>query len=139
MMLCVTKITVFLSTVPDPHQLEAELLARHGVKRRERLVHQQHRRVMNERAADRNALLHAAGKFARIALFEAAEPDELDQLERALARFALVEAKDFSRQQHVVEHGAPLQQHGLLKHDADVTVSAAAAARRHSAACRARA
>ena len=36
------------------------------------------------------------------------------------ARFGLVEPEDFGRQQDVVEHRAPLQQHGLLEHDADV-------------------
>ena len=62
-----------LVRVPDAHQLEAELLARHGVERRERLVHQQNRRIVNERAADRNPLLHAAGELARKALLEAAQ------------------------------------------------------------------
>ena len=42
------------------------------------------------------------------------------QLHGALARFPLVEAENFRRQQHVVENGAPLQQHGFLKDDADV-------------------
>ena len=67
---------------PDALQLEVHLLARHRVERAERLVHQQHRRVVDERAHDRHALLHAAGELPRIAVLEAAETDQREEIER---------------------------------------------------------
>ena len=105
---------------PDAHQLEAELLAGHGIERGKRLVHQQHRGVVDERTAEGDALLHAAGELARKALLEAGKADELDQLHGAPARARLVETENLGRQQHVVEHGAPGEQHRLLEHDADI-------------------
>ena len=109
-----------LVRVPDAHQLEAELLAGHGVERGERLVHQKDRGIVDERAAQRHPLLHAAGELPRIAPLEPAEPDESDEVHGAGARFPLVEPENFRGQKHVVENRAPLQQHGLLKHDADI-------------------
>ena len=47
----------------DAQQFEAHLLTRERVERAERLVHQQHARIGDKRAADRDALLHAAGQF----------------------------------------------------------------------------
>ena len=67
-------------------ELDLQLLAQLRVERRERLVEQQHRRVRDERARDRDALLLAAGQLVRIAL---AEADEAHVLERRLdARLA---------------------------------------------------
>ena len=62
---CVTKTIVFRRSLPDPLQLERQLLARERVERRERLVHQQHARLVDQRAAERDALLHAAGELVR--------------------------------------------------------------------------
>ncbi len=78
------KITVLRLLAPDPQQFEIHLLARHGVERAERLVHQQEPRVLHERAHDRGALLHAAGKLERIALREFAQADHREKIERAL-------------------------------------------------------
>ena len=75
---------------------------------------------MYQRAAERHSLLHAAGQLTRKALLEAAKTDEVDQVHGAVARFDLVESEDFGGQQDVVEHGTPLQEYGVLKHDADV-------------------
>ena len=56
-----------------------------GVERAERLVEQQHARLDRERAGERHALALAARELRRVALVEAAEADELEQLVHALA------------------------------------------------------
>ena len=52
----------------EPQQLEvvADLRARDRVERAEGLVHQQHRRLMDQRARNRDALPHAPGELMRI-------------------------------------------------------------------------
>ena len=106
--------------VPDPQQLEVHRLARHGVERAERLVHQQQRRLVHERAADADALLHAARQLVRVLALEAREPDQ-PQI-RSCARLELdaVAVLDLDRQHHVLEHVPPRQQHRRLEDDADV-------------------
>ena len=58
-------------------RLEREL----RVEIRQRLVHQDQRRLDDDRARDRDPLLLAAGELARQLVLL---PDELDELERAL-------------------------------------------------------
>jgi hypothetical protein len=62
-----------LQLMLDLQHLVAEQQARLLVERAERLVHQQDLRLGGERARDRDALAHAAGKLGRIALLEAVE------------------------------------------------------------------
>ena len=45
-----------------------------GVKRRERLVHQQDRRIDRKRAHEADALLHAARQLIGVVLLKAGEP-----------------------------------------------------------------
>ena len=78
-MLCVMKSTVCSDLGPDAQQLEAHLFARQRVERAERLIHEQHLGLVNQRAADGGALLHAAGKLPGQAVTEATEPDQLQQ------------------------------------------------------------
>ncbi len=62
-----------------PPHLGEQLLhvvAGERIERRERLVHQQHRRIVGERTRDRDALLHAAGQMMRKGLCEIFELDE---------------------------------------------------------------
>ena len=49
------------------------------VERAERLVHQDHRRIVGERADQRGALPHAARQLVRVVLLEAGQPDGADQ------------------------------------------------------------
>ena len=65
--------------LPDLQQLVLQPLARHGVERAERLVHQHHLGVVGEHARDRDALLHAAGQLVRIGVGEALQADQLDE------------------------------------------------------------
>ena len=53
--------------LPDRQQLLLHELARLGVERGERLVHQQHGRIDGQRARDAHALPHAARELVRIA------------------------------------------------------------------------
>ena len=65
---------------PDLQQLALQLLAGERVERTKRLVHQQDVGVVGKHARDRHALLHAARELARIAVGEALEADQLDEL-----------------------------------------------------------
>ena len=65
---------------PDALQLEVHALARQRVERAERLVHQQHARIVNEAPGDADALLHAAGQLGRIFASRSREPDQGEQV-----------------------------------------------------------
>ena len=69
-----------VALAPDAQKLERHVVARHGVERAERLVHQQQRRVEQQRAAERGALLHAARQLARQLVAEAFQPRHVQQL-----------------------------------------------------------
>ena len=57
--------TVLRRRAPDPLQLALHVGAGVRVERGERLVHQQHLRLVGEHARDLDALLHAAGQLGR--------------------------------------------------------------------------
>ena len=78
--------------VLDPLQLELHLLAELQVERAERLVEQQHARVVHERAPERDPLLLAARELPRLPLREAGEADELEHLGHAALELALRDA-----------------------------------------------
>ena len=63
-MLWVTNSTVLRVRQPQRLEIDAHLLARQRVERAERLIHDQQRRIMDQRAHDRGALAHAARQFA---------------------------------------------------------------------------
>src|SRR5581483_2663257 len=92
---------------PQALQLYVHALAGHGVERTERLVHQEHGWIVQQGSRDRRALLHAAGKLARIAVLEAAEAHEADELLRARAHKPGIERLDASGEQHVLENRPP--------------------------------
>ena len=106
--------------LPDAQQLEVHLLARERIERAERLVHQDQLGIVDQRARDRRALLHAAGKLVGIFVLVALEPDQREQIAGARAARRHRQPEDFRRQQHVVDHAPPFQQQRLLEHHADV-------------------
>jgi hypothetical protein len=59
--------------LPDAEQQFLHQLARLVVERAEGLVHQQHARVVGQRAGDRHALLHAARQLLGKVVLEAAQ------------------------------------------------------------------
>ena len=64
---------------PDVEQVVLQPRAGMRIQRAERLVHQQHRGVIGQRARQRDALLHAAGQFLGIEILKTLEADHLDQ------------------------------------------------------------
>ena len=64
------------------------LLAQLHVERAERLVEEQRRRPVHERARQRDALLLAAGELPRPPSLQALEPDDVEELEHPLAALA---------------------------------------------------
>src|SRR5215471_14556453 len=65
----------------DPLELEMHLLAQLGVQRAERLVEQEHLRLVDDGAGQRDPLPLAAGQLDRLAV---AEPGQADHAERGL-------------------------------------------------------
>ncbi len=78
-----------------------------GVDRRVRLVHQQERRAIGERAGDRDPLLHAARELARVLLGVRLEPDVGERLLDPLGPFGLVEPGVAQREVDVGPHLQP--------------------------------
>src|SRR5438105_356619 len=120
--------------LPDPllqrQQLVLELAADERVERRERLVHEQDVRIGRERPREPDALLHAAGELAAIALGPLREPDErqllLDDAPALLGRVA----PQLEPEADVVAHRPPRQQAELLEHHGDAQAANAAQRRR---------
>ena len=98
----------------------AQLGAHAGVERSERLVEQEDARLRRERAGERHALPLAAGELGRIAVGEARELDELEQLVDALANLLLRPLADLEREADVVAHGHVLERCVVLEDEADV-------------------
>ncbi len=68
----------------DVLQLDRQFLAGEGVEGGERLVHQQDARLRQQRPAQGDALLHAAGQLVGQALVEAGQPDRGEEMVGAL-------------------------------------------------------
>ena len=105
--------------LPQVEQVGAQRFGGQHVERRERLVHQQDFRLDDQRAGEADALAHAAGKLLRIGGFEAVETDDVDRLQRALARFVGRDALRPQPDLDVVEHGQPGEQREALEHHRD--------------------
>ena len=78
------------------------LLAELQVERAERLVEQEHSRLVDERAPERDALLLPARELPRLALREPGEPDELEHLAHAALQLALRDALSLEPERDVV-------------------------------------
>ena len=61
-----------------------EVFAREGVERAERLVEDQHFRLVHQRPAERGALAHAARQLGGALVLEALQADQIQQVPRAL-------------------------------------------------------
>src|ERR1700704_1259177 len=69
-MLCVTNSAVLVYCCHKSSSRLIHLIARNGIERAERLVHQQELRVVDERPADRDALAHPARQLMRLLVRE---------------------------------------------------------------------
>ena len=105
--------------LPQVEQVGAQRLGGQHVEGRERLVHQQDLRLDDQRAGEADALAHAARQLLRIGGFEAVEADEVDRLQRPLARLVERHALRPRADLDVVEHGQPGKQREALEHHRD--------------------
>ena len=99
----------------DPH-----LLAQLEIKVRQRLVEQQHRRIDDQRAGERDALPLAAGHLQRPALAQTGELHQVERLRDALRRFRRRHLSHSQAECDVFSGGHVRKQRVVLEHDADV-------------------
>ena len=104
---------------PHAQQFQVELVARHRVERAKRLVHEEQRRIEQQRAAQGGALLHAAGQLARELLAEVSEPYEPQQRIGAGPVLGALQARQLGGQQDVLDDAAPPEEHRRLEDHAD--------------------
>ena len=102
---------------PRP-QVRADL----GVEGAERLVEQQHLRVDGERAGQRHPLALAAGELGRVAVLEAVQPDDLEQLVDAALDLGLGPLADRQAERDVVAHRHVLERRVVLEDEADAAL-----------------
>ncbi len=93
--------------VPEPQQLQIEVVAHDLVECAERLIHQQQFRLERKCARDRGALLHAAGQLPGKPGGEIVEPDEAEVMLRPLLALRLGQAENLQRQRHIAGDRAP--------------------------------
>ena len=105
--------------VPQVEQVGAQGLGGQHVQRRERLVHQQHGRMHDQRARQAHALAHAAGELLRIGAFVAVEPDQIDGRQRPLVAFGRRDALRLQPDLDVLQHREPGEQREGLEHHRD--------------------
>ena len=120
----VTKSTVLRCCLPDAEQQLLHQLARLVVERAEGLVHQQHARVVGQRARDRGALLHAARQLLRVVLVEALQAHLGQEAVRDLQLLRARQAALAQAEADVVQHRQPGEQRVALEHHAAVGAGA---------------
>ena len=111
-----------LEFLPEAEQIEIHLIARKRVERAERLVHQQEGRIVQQGAADRDALPHAARQLMRILRLESGKADHIQQLPGPRFRYRVPGPANVGLQQDVLQHAAPIKKDVLLKHDAKLGI-----------------
>jgi hypothetical protein len=87
----------FSDLLPQPKQLDIELISRQRVERSERLVEQQHLRLPDERLSESGPLAHAAGQLVRIRLAERFELQHRQHGFHPLADFRGSDSLDLGR------------------------------------------
>ena len=97
-------------------KLAAHLQAQELVERRQRLVEQQHARVGDQRAGERDALLLAAGELAPACARRSAAICTRSSISRALAALRLADAAHLQIEGDVVEAGQMREQRVVLEH-----------------------
>ena len=112
-----TKIDGLARRAPDALDLALEDLARLRVQRSERLVHQQHRGIAGERAGDGAALAHPAGELVRIAVVEAPQVNEAQELLASRGPRPELEPLELQRELDVAPEREPREERGVLEDD----------------------
>ena len=106
----------------DALDLDLHLLAQILVERAQRLVEQEHIRIENEAARERDTLLLTAGQLARIPVGKAAEPHEIKHLVDARLHVPLGEAAHLQGKDHVLRRRHMREQRVVLEHDTDIAL-----------------
>ena len=99
-------------------------LARLCVERGEGFVEQNDLGIDHEGTRQVDALLHAAGEFARMTIFETVQADEVDHLLRARQCFAQWDVVQFETVGDVAGDRAPRHQRRALEHHRAVAARA---------------
>src|SRR5713226_9574896 len=102
----------------EPEQVEAQLLARQRIDGGEWLVHEQEPRIVDQRAADADALPHADRELLRKRILEACETDQPEQRARAVLELRPGQPLDLDGQEDVVERRPPFEQEVALEYHA---------------------
>src|SRR3954454_948840 len=84
------------------------------VDRGERLVHEQDRRLIRQRAGDGHALLHPAGQLPWVVVDESRQADRIEGLLDESRSLAAAQPLVTKRQQHVVADGRPGHQRAAV-------------------------
>src|SRR3984893_783114 len=90
------------------------------VERAERLIHQQHFRIIGQRPCDRDALFHAARERVRERVLKSLQTEHPGERPRAFSSLALRHAVQFEPQRDVAQNSAPRIEYKILKDDAAV-------------------
>ncbi len=93
----------------QPQQFLVQAVARHLIERGKGFVHQQNARPAHQRARNRDAHLHAAGKLPRIALRHMAQAHQFEHLRDALLAEVARGIFEFETQADVLFHRSPWQ------------------------------
>jgi len=103
---------------PQVEQIGTQRFRRQHIECRERFVHQQQRRIDDDRARQPNALAHPARQLLGIGVLKPVEADQVDRGERAGAAFVSRHALRFQAQLDILEHGQPREKRECLEHHA---------------------
>jgi hypothetical protein len=106
----------------DPRHLGAHLHPQLGVQVRQRLVHQEHRRVADDGPAHRHPLPLASGQVGRLAVQMLGEVQDLGRLLDLLVDGGLRRLGELEREAHVLPYGHVRVQRVALEHHGDVPV-----------------
>ena len=112
----------------DLLELELHLLAQLEVERAQRLVEQQGRRLVDERAREGDPLLLPAGELPGPALLHPLEAHRAHRLRDASPHIVAADALDAQAERDVLEHVHVREQRVRLEHHVDVPLG-----RRHAA------
>jgi hypothetical protein len=102
--------------------LRARLDAQLGVEVRERLVHQEHRRVAHDRAAERDALALAATQRLGLAVKQVADREHVGGFLHALVDLGLRRLAQLEAESHVVIHRHVRVERIALEHHRDIAI-----------------
>ena len=103
--------------LPDPRQFFLQGHPCLRIDAGKGFVHQQHRRIVGERANHADALLHAAGQFVGIAVGRMREPGQRQIFAGNLVALGLRHAAHLRTEPDIVEHGFPGEQGKRLEYD----------------------